>query len=339
MILVGDPNVHNSDWLGGLFNSIWSAKVPPKVSIAAWRFIMNYVPTFSNLSMRRISISHQCLLCSDATETNVHLISDCVFVKSVCAGLGITLPFRSTEQDWLFWLSLLFKGIIKSQQRTLVVIYWAIWQTRNQKLHENRTKNPVEVIQFVSSYLHELDGLDNISHQPSAQSPSQWQPPAPNSFKVNFDASYDKATATSVSGGLVRDADGLIMAAFSCPNRFVRDPEAAEAIACFQAISFAKDAGFRRIVAEGDSLVVCSKINRQEQDLSRISPIIFSIKEKAKGFESITFVHVRRELNRAAHALARFGKSFSSTQIWLEEAPPVVEEAALIDRWWVNPPD
>ncbi|KAK8580341.1 hypothetical protein V6N13_143451 [Hibiscus sabdariffa] len=60
---------HGSD----LFNKIWQTDVPSKVGITIWRFIINYLPKFDNLSHRGIAVRISCLLCDETFETASHL--------------------------------------------------------------------------------------------------------------------------------------------------------------------------------------------------------------------------------------------------------------------------
>ncbi|MBA0799957.1 hypothetical protein Gohar_010435, partial [Gossypium harknessii] len=47
-------------------------------------------------------------------------------------------------------------------------------------------------------------------------------------------------------------------------------------------------------------------------------------------FVTITFHHVRRDANEAAHVLAREERRLSEEWLWIEEAPELVERVA---RW------
>ncbi|KAK8563994.1 hypothetical protein V6N13_005787 [Hibiscus sabdariffa] len=114
--------------------------------------------------------------------------------------------------------------------------------------------------------------------------------------------------------------------------------QSAEALACLQALVFAQELGFHRIIVEGDSFIVVSKLSNSMIDFSSISPILFSIKDRVRDFDLISFVHVNRARNQAAHSLASFGKNFSSPQVWIEEVPPSVDLFAQRDRRWIDPP-
>lgn len=82
---------------------------------------------------------------------------------------------------------------------------------------------------------------------------------------------------------------------------------------------------------EGDSLTVIKKLQSETRDKSILSPIIADIKSLLKYFRSITFHHVRREANEAAHALAQFGSNSDEERVWIEKASKQSEHLLAMD--------
>ncbi|KAK8693769.1 hypothetical protein V6N13_071338 [Hibiscus sabdariffa] len=105
----------------------------------------------------------------------------------------------------------------------------------------------------------------------------------------------------------------------------------AEELACLQAMIFAIELDFRRVVFEGDSLAVIRRVSASSYDYSVISPIVNDIREAVKGLKSVVFNFVHREGNNAAHALAREGRGFRLPRFWIEEAPCGVTSATALD--------
>ncbi|KAK8583112.1 hypothetical protein V6N13_021827 [Hibiscus sabdariffa] len=50
------------------------------------------------------------------------------------------------------------------------------------------------------------------------------------------------------------------------------------------------------------------------------------------------FLSVCQSCNAVAHLLAHDGTDSSGPRFLIEEAPPIIEQAALQDIWWVNSP-
>lgn len=64
----------------------------------------------------------------------------------------------------------------------------------------------------------------------------------------------------------------------------------AEARACGRLIFFAVDMGFRRIILEGDSLIVIKKLKTSAKDKSILSSIFHNIRSTEKSFESVSYL-------------------------------------------------
>ncbi|KAK8511097.1 hypothetical protein V6N12_033378 [Hibiscus sabdariffa] len=278
----GDPNVIEENWLNDFLGSLWSLSLSPKIKIHFWRFMNNYIPTFSNLQVRQIDVSSQCVLYGSDIETVYHLAQGCPFAQQVFQGVvqisGEIVNFsRLSLQEWKYSNSALLKKVVKAKV--------------------------------------------------------SWSPPMIGRVKVNFDASFNQSLLQSVSGIVIRNSDGLLMAADSFPNSHVVSPEMAEALACEQALTLSKDLGFRKIEVEGDALTIISKLRHPTVDQSMFRAIYHNIYVKKYDFKFLSFDHVKRENNNAAHVLARIGRSTSTPMVWIEVGPPEVEEVICNDRW------
>ena len=95
----------------------------------------------------------------------------------------------------------------------------------------------------------------------SAQSADlRWKLPDSGFFKVNFDGALFLDQRCAGLGVVVRDSDGLIIAALSQRGRLLGSVDVVEALAIWRAICFAKELGLHHLVIEGDSLQVIQAI-------------------------------------------------------------------------------
>ncbi|KAL4297303.1 hypothetical protein GQ457_12G022320 [Hibiscus cannabinus] len=303
----GEPNLLQSV-SANIYNTLWSLKLPAKVKITGWRFFNNFLPTAINLHNRRLNVQLNCCLCDSASESVSHLLLEC--------------PFSTQEKI-----------------KYLIVSLWAIWIHRNKKLHENAYRTPADLVFFIQNYILEYDAI-TTSHAPeqSQVTTACWIPPPVDFVKVNFDAGYNKFNKTSVAGIIIRNSDGLILAASTCPSSHVPSPEVAEAHACDQAVSLTRDLGFQKAIFEGDALHIIKKVLDPSIDMSETFGLIQNIKRLKLGFEAISFSHVIQCQNVLAHVLAKEGWCFAYQRVWIEEAPDSVVAAANKDCWWVDPP-
>ena len=82
---------------------------------------------------------------------------------------------------------------------------------------------------------------------------------------------------------------------------------------------------------EGDSLQVIKAINNTKPSKASFGHIIDEIKLLSSFLPCYSFVHVRREGNKLAHALA--GRAILSTDIdvWLEDLPRNLDDVFQLD--------
>ncbi|KAL4354441.1 hypothetical protein GQ457_06G018800 [Hibiscus cannabinus] len=318
--------------LSNFYARVWAVNLPSKIRITMWRIINNFVPTFANLQRRRLNVINSCPFCHSSGESIEHLMRDCCFTRQVLDKVGFHFSSNPVEVQWPYWLASFFSSLHDAQQRMLLVAYWVIWFTRNKVVHEGLTPSVIQCVSFIEASVRESDALVVSPHTLPAKAPEIWQAPQANIIKCNFDAAFSTCSREAIAGVLCRDSGGMIMAACSTPHYHVADAFVAEALACLQAIVFAKDLGFRRIVVEGGSLTVIKKVNCNIADKSIIAPIIHDIKKAARNLESVSFCFARREANNAAHVLARDGRFDGAPMYWIEEAPVNVVLAAELDR-------
>ncbi|KAK8615615.1 hypothetical protein V6N13_017200 [Hibiscus sabdariffa] len=296
----------------------------------------NFIPTFSNLQVRQIGVSSQCVLCGSDIETVYHLAQGCPFAQQVLQGLGIVSSSCPADVNLFRWFASLFKSLHTHSKQLVVIANWAIWGVRNKVLHGGVVQTSGEIVNFSRLSLQEWKYSNFDLLEKVVKKKDSWSPPMIGRVKVNFDASFNQSLLQSVSRIVIRNSDGLLMAAGSYPNSHVVSPEMAEALACEQALTLSKDLGFRKIEVEGDALTIISKLRNPTVDRSMFRAIYHNIYVKKYDFEFLSFGHVKRENNNAAHVLACIGRSISTPMVWIEVGPPEVEEVIRTDRWWEN---
>ncbi|KAK8598739.1 hypothetical protein V6N13_094700 [Hibiscus sabdariffa] len=168
------------------------------------------------------------------------------------------------------------------------------------------------------AFILEIESLVEVLALKPIPKKAKWFPPDSNSIKLNFDASFNSSTNSSVTGIVARNSQGLVMAACTFPHSAVAD-------------AFTADLGFRSVQVEGDSLSIIKKLNAVTMDRSLIIPIINDIQILRGSFDNITFSFVGWQGNMVAHELAKLGIQFSEPMYWMEEVPMQVERLVLCD--------
>lgn len=127
-----------------------------------------------------------------------------------------------------------------------------IWHNRYKNYHEGIKGKVLEITIFIKAYMVVIEHIKALTQIKCGRKSIYWERPEGEIIKLNFDASMDIHTYTSILGFVPR-YKGLIMATCSYLWYNIKDPYMAEARACLQAISFVMDLGFRSICVEGDS--------------------------------------------------------------------------------------
>ncbi|KAK8507581.1 hypothetical protein V6N11_074043 [Hibiscus sabdariffa] len=318
--------------LSSFFTDMWATNVLAKVKITMWRIVNNFLPTFHNLQLRRLPVNNVCPFCQSHGETVEHLFRDCAFVKLLMWKLALPSVSIQDAGLWKDWIASFFHTLTVRNKRVLLVLYWSVWFSRNKLVHEGIHTSADESVTFIEACIREQETLGRLLPKSIPMRESYWQAPPESAIKFNFDSTFNSRSGFATTGVIGRNNRGLIMAACSFPHRKVADVFAAEAYACKQALLFAKDLGFPRVIIEGDSLTIIKKINSDSADRSSIYPIVRDIKFLTRSFTSISFRFVRREANNAAHALARECRNYLDPRYWMEQAPEAATMASELDR-------
>ena len=92
-----------------------------------------------------------------------------------------------------------------------------------------------------------------------------WKPPPSEAYKLNFDFALFPDLGRTGIGAIVRNEKGEVMAAMSAYGPTVQTSDEAELLACRRALEFAVDAGFSRLIIEGDNSNVIHAISSSEE--------------------------------------------------------------------------
>ena len=133
----------------------------------------------------------------------------------------------------------------------------------------------------------------------------KWRPPIAPCVKANFDGAIFSQDGLAGTNVIIRNEQGLVMAALSQQIPSPTSVEMVEVLAARQALVFAKELGFDRMVLEGDSKTVIKAILGDYMDCSYMGHVLQDIKMLSSSFSFISVKHIHREGNCVAHKLAR----------------------------------
>ena len=137
-------------------------------------------------------------------------------------------------------------------------------------------------------------------------------------------------------GAIIRNDNGLVMAAFSQPIPLPTFVETVEVLAARSAVCLARELNLDQVIFEGDAEVIIKALNNGGFSSSSFGHIIRDIKLLSSAFNKVSFSHTRRQGNRVAHGLARMACNFSTFQVWMEDVPPDLNCFPFFWGWFLK---
>jgi len=203
---------------------------------------------------------------------------------------------------------------------------YEIWSVRNKRCFEGI--NMPMALDICKKAIQEVTHYDNSAELifqantipiPIPQSHVRWRQPNSDSYKLNVDAAGPNDVGSWGLSTVVRDSDGVVLAAAYWYRPTLPDSNIAESMAMLMGLNFAKDLLFLKLEAESDSANVIEALKDNNMHHSYLGAIVAECQNIRHNFNNISFSHVRREANQTAHYLAKYAISISSNDVWIEE--------------------
>ena len=187
-----------------------------------------------------------------------------------------------------------------------------LW-TRRNKLRVGEEMAPLsKIVGLATDSLLEFQRALSFPHPASRLIISnRWTPPPLGWMKVNFDGATFKERNLAGLGGVIRNDNGLIMAAFTQTIPLPTSIEMVEVLAAHSALVLANDLSLNQVQLEGDSEIIINALSKGGKDSSSFGHILLDIKLLSSAFQCVSFSHSRRQANKVAHCLARSACKFS----------------------------
>ncbi|KAK8552369.1 hypothetical protein V6N12_040967 [Hibiscus sabdariffa] len=145
------------------YSSLWELPVPAKCKTFMWRFMHNFVPTFSNLCLRKLMVRNMCPLCELHADTTDHMVFSCSITQQILGLVGLPSTPIVHNQDSNATFATWFLQADKRNIMVIVLTFWATWYARNKLIHEGTVCSVTRVSTFVLAYLREFDSLEALA--------------------------------------------------------------------------------------------------------------------------------------------------------------------------------
>ncbi|KAH9786028.1 reverse transcriptase domain-containing protein [Citrus sinensis] len=315
-----------------IWQRIWKLKVPAKVKHFMWRAGVNVLPTADNLRPRQVELASTCPICNAADESVVHCLLNYSFAKS--CWLLSPIGFEGGCMYFGDWLERVFARCSSGDCDLAAMICWSLWLNRNSKVWKNKNGRLSSVLNLAGQVLFQwrsvrkLQLFDNTFVSDS-HGIVCWQRPSVGWFKCNVDAATFSSSGKISHGAVIRNSDGVFIAARS--DCFIGSFDAweAEAIGVREILSWLKGLPVFPVTVEMDNLQVFNALTTNSFSPNGFGLIINDCRALAQSIGDVTFSFVRRSANSAAHFIARVGDSGDGL---VDRRWGITKEVELVER-------
>ena len=149
----------------------------------------------------------------------------------------------------------------------------------------------------------------------------RWQPLSGNSVKANFDGAVFEEEQEAGIGVVIHNNEGQVLATLSEKVRMPATVEILKMLAARKVATFARELRFSQVCFEGDAKLVVKCL--QSGSVSNVlAGHLAKDSVSIRGyFQSSSIIHVRRQGNLVAHALARDARFSFPLRVWMEDVP------------------
>ncbi|KAM6556148.1 hypothetical protein CsatB_003167 [Cannabis sativa] len=214
---------------------------------------------------------------------------------------------------------LLHKGLL------FLCTAWFVWFNRNKALKGQAPDPDHAIPNLAQSFLEDYQSsqqtivpssrLGQIVVQPS------WSPPAAGLLKLNVDAAVSKVNRKAGFGGIIRNSEGLVVAALAQPHFGGGSVPTLEAKSLLSMLHWCLTEHFFVHEVETDCKAITDAFSRHKKDISVFGDLIRQIKNTLSQFPAARLSHVRREANTLADNLAHRALGLDEVAIWIGDDP------------------
>ena len=157
---------------------------------------------------------------------------------------------------------------------------------------------------------------ESVIRRESFSSNTMWTPLPSRFIVISSDAAVFPDINMSGAGAVALNHEGIWVVTFTEPLQAAIKPELAEAMALRRDVQLACDEHFSNVIFATDCQSLVNMINATTFDRSIIGTVVNDIKVASRIFDSVEFKYVRRQVNVAAHILAKSCKYLSNLVVF-----------------------
>nr|GMD22618.1 uncharacterized protein LOC109164833 [Ipomoea batatas] len=266
----------------------------------------SYLPTADLLQIHIVNCDNLCPLCEFAAETSMHLFTLCPFAIS-CWNLSSLISHVISSSSLDEWIAQFLKALNSDSKCLFMLIYWYIWQSRNDKICNSQTTSPTTTVYKVKSHFSEWTSVNEkeVANTPTQQHfITKWEKPNSGWVKINVDGAADTQRRRMGIGWLIRDDKGAFLKVRSALLLGIYTPSKAEAMGLREILSWLKNQNLTHFHIEFGSLQVVKGLSSKPFD-SSFDLLLLNVKDLLSIFPNAYILFVKRSGDRVAHLLAK----------------------------------
>ncbi|KAF7837677.1 hypothetical protein G2W53_006159 [Senna tora] len=323
-----------------LWNSIWKAKVQPKVRNFIWKLCKNAIPVRDNLARRKMKVDNQCPICLKEIETTEHCFIFCEKAKAIW--FGSLFQWANPNEanlsivDWIEDRILFLSNATEDAERFCAYFFnllWALWKSRNEFCFEGNKEDPINILARVEVLTNEFLACHNANSNRDSNSSvtdinsDVWSPPSVGVVKINVDAAMEIDKCRGALSVVVRDHKGEVLTGsvkrFPCVSVLQ-----AEGLAVKEAVMMCSALDIKEAIIESDCKLVVDFCNDRYKSW-QLETILEGTNELLRSNNGIKVNWISRKKNMVADFLAReaIKNTLCCTWVW---CPPVRLRALLL---------
>ncbi|KAM6566267.1 hypothetical protein CsatA_025395 [Cannabis sativa] len=321
------PDIPSSSSPSPWWKNLWHLKIPPKVKHFAFRATNSTLPTLKSLASRKIIPSSVCERCGNMEESVSHALFYCNSVRRVWKGT-LFYPYIFScphEIDFHDIAHMVFVSLPKEEVELFLCIAWFIWFNRNKARKDQAQDKTHAILTLARNFLDDYN-LPSSGQSPRTppsrlSHPTPWTPPAQGCLKLNVDASTTKNRLKAGFGGVIRNSEGLVVAALASPYLGGGTVASLEAKSLLRMLQWCIEEHFHVHEIETDCKAITDALSTSCENISAIGDTLKQIKDALSLLPAAQVSHVPRSANTFADKLAHWAAGLDEAAIWIGDDP------------------